>query len=55
MWNHAPGVFCSLTMVSTLWRHGPRMLEDIKAKQLEWPRFTAHQMSDLIAYLKARK
>ena len=40
-------------MISTLWRHGPRMLKDMEAKRLPWPKFTARQMSDLIAYLNA--
>jgi mono/diheme cytochrome c family protein len=42
-----------ITMVSTLWEHGPRMLEMMKGKQLAWPRFTAQQMTDLIAYLNS--
>lgn len=49
------GAFSAISMVSTLWRHGPRMLEEMEAKNLEWPRFTARQMSDLIAYLNVRK
>lgn len=40
-----------ITMVAALWEHGPRMLDVMKAKKLEWPKFTADQMSDLIAYL----
>ena len=36
-------------MVSSLWRHGPTMLSRMKEKNLEWPRFTTAQMSDLIA------
>ena len=40
-------------MVSVLWRHGPRMLEQMKAKNLLWPYLTARQMADLIAYLNA--
>jgi hypothetical protein len=38
-------------MVATLWEHGPRMLEVMTAKKIAWPRFTAQEMSDLIAYL----
>jgi mono/diheme cytochrome c family protein len=49
------GSFSAISMVSTLWRHGPRMLEQMKAKGIGWPQFTAHQMSDLIAFLNAAK
>ena len=45
--------FSSVSMVATLWRHGPQMLERMKEKRIAWPRFTANQMSDLIAYLDA--
>ena len=34
-------------------RHGPRMLDMMAQKKLEWPRFTAPQMADLIAYLNS--
>ena len=33
--------------------HGPKMLSRMKEKNLEWPRFTTAQMSDLIAYLNS--
>ncbi len=42
-----------ITMISALWQHGPRMLELMSQKKLEWPRFTAQQMSDVIAYLNS--
>ena len=45
--------YSDITMVSALWDHGPRMLELMKQRGVEWPRFTAQQMSDLIAYLNA--
>jgi hypothetical protein len=41
-------------MVSALWRHGPRMLEQMKQKGVAWPRFQTKEMSDLIAYLNPR-
>lgn len=47
------GTYSDITMVSVLWRHGPAMLDRMKQRHLEWPRFTATQMSDLIAYLNA--
>jgi hypothetical protein len=40
-------------MVSILWEHGPRMLDQMTQRHLAWPRFTAREMSDLIAYLNA--
>ena len=43
--------FSSVSMISTLWLHGPRMLDQMQAKKLAWPSFTARQMSDLISYL----
>jgi mono/diheme cytochrome c family protein len=38
-----------ITMVAALWQHGPRMLELMNERNLSWPRFTAQQMTDLIA------
>ena len=43
------------TMVSALWHHGPRMLDQMKAKGIAWPRFEGSQMSDLIAFLNSAK
>jgi mono/diheme cytochrome c family protein len=52
----APGSdFTGATMVSVLWRHGPRMLDQMKTKGLRWPRFDGSQMSNLIAYLNSGK
>ena len=47
------GGFSTISMISTLWRHGPRMLKEMEAKRIAWPKFTARQMSDLITYLNA--
>jgi cytochrome c2 len=47
--------FSGAAMVSVLWRHGPRMLDLMKTKGLEWPRFDGTQMADLIAYLNSGK
>lgn len=50
----APGrEFSGASMISVLWRHGPRMLDLMKTKSLEWPRFDGPQMADLIAYLNS--
>jgi cytochrome c len=45
--------YSDITMVSALWGHGPRMQEMMAQRKIEWPRFTAPQMSDLIAYLNS--
>jgi mono/diheme cytochrome c family protein len=42
-----------ITMVAALWGHGPRMLEMMAQKKIAWPRFTAMEMSDVIAYLNS--
>jgi mono/diheme cytochrome c family protein len=42
-----------ITMVSALWEHGPRMLNVMNSKKIAWPRFTAQQMDDLVAYLNS--
>jgi mono/diheme cytochrome c family protein len=47
------GAFTGITMVSALWHHGPRMLEQMKSKGVRWPRFDGREMSDLIAYLNS--
>jgi mono/diheme cytochrome c family protein len=44
-------VFSGASMVSSLWHHGPRMLDQMNAKSIPWPRFEGTQMSNLIAYL----
>lgn len=45
--------YSDITMVSVLWDHGPTMLERMRQKGIAWPRFTAPQMADLIAYLNS--
>jgi mono/diheme cytochrome c family protein len=46
--------FSGATMVSSLTRHGPAMLDKMKEKHLPWPHFSADEMSSLIAYLNTR-
>ena len=43
----------AITMVSALWPHGPRMLDEMQAKGIGWPRFKVAEMSNLIAFLNA--
>jgi mono/diheme cytochrome c family protein len=42
-----------VSMVSSLWLHGPRMLTAMQLKKIAWPRFETRQMADLIAYLNS--
>ena len=46
--------FNATTIVSVLWRHGPQMLDQMKAKGLAWPRFEGQDMANLIAYLNSQ-
>ncbi|PWU12137.1 MAG: cytochrome C [Terriglobia bacterium] len=48
-----PDGYTDVTMISALWGHGPRMLQLMTERKLPWPRFTAPQMADLIAYLNS--
>lgn len=45
--------YSDITIVATLWGHGPQMLDLMTQRKLAWPRFTTQQMSDLIAYLNS--
>ena len=51
--GHGKDAYSDITLVAALWEHGPRMLDLMNQKKLAWPRFTALQMSDLIAYLNS--
>jgi mono/diheme cytochrome c family protein len=43
--------FTAASMVSALWHHGPTMLDEMKIKGFDWPRFDGSEMTNLIAYL----
>jgi mono/diheme cytochrome c family protein len=45
--------YSEVSIISALWEHGPRMLERMTERKQAWPRFTAQQMTDLIAYLNS--
>jgi len=45
------GAMSSYDMMTALWKHGPAMLEAMRGRKIGWPRFTAPEMSDLVAYL----
>ncbi|HSF15504.1 MAG TPA: c-type cytochrome [Vicinamibacteria bacterium] len=36
-----------------MWNHGPRMWEEMAEQRIPWPRFSAEQLADLIAYLQS--
>ena len=47
-------IFTGATMVSALWHHGPRMLDQMQAKHIAWPHFDGQDMSNIIAYLDSK-
>lgn len=47
-------VFSPLTMVGVVWQHGPQMLETMKSRNIEWPRLTPEEMSNVVAFLNTR-
>jgi mono/diheme cytochrome c family protein len=57
--NSAPNLakgkdaYSDITIVSSLWQHGPGMLQTMEQRKVAWPRFTTQQMADLIAYLNS--
>jgi mono/diheme cytochrome c family protein len=44
----------ALDLVQALWKHGPAMLERLKAKNAPWPRFRGEEMSDLVTFLSGQ-
>jgi mono/diheme cytochrome c family protein len=50
----SPEQYSDITMISALWQHGPRMLDLMTERKIAWPRFSAQEMADLIAYLNSR-
>jgi mono/diheme cytochrome c family protein len=46
--------FSAATIVSVLWHHGPQMLDQMKTKGIQWPRFDGPEMANLVAYLNAQ-
>lgn len=45
----------SYGMTAVLWRHGPQILRQMKAKNVAWPSFTGPEIADIVAFLKASK
>lgn len=51
-----PGkTFNATTMVSALWLHGPRMMQQMQTQKISWPHFESGEMSNLIAYLNSTR
>ena len=42
-----------VSIVSSLWTHGPQMLARLKKDNSEWPTFTTEQMADVITFLNS--
>lgn len=47
--------YAPITMVSVLWKHGPAMLEQMRRKNVPWPNLSPSELSDVTAYLNARR
>lgn len=45
----------SFGMVSVLWRHGPAMQQEMRAKGVRWPALSAGDVADVISYLRTRQ
>ena len=47
--------YSAISMVSVLWKHGPRMLREMQQKNIRWPQLSQAEMVNLIAYLNSRR
>ena len=47
------GKISVVSIVSSLWTHGPQMLARLKKNNMEWPTFTTEQMADVITFLNS--
>jgi mono/diheme cytochrome c family protein len=45
----------AFAMVAALWQHGSGMLSGMTAKNIEWQQLSTNEMTDLIAWLNAKK
>jgi mono/diheme cytochrome c family protein len=48
-------VVAPIQIATAMWNHGPNMIDAMKAKGIERPRFTAQELNDLIAYIEAEE
>ena len=47
------GDYTAPQLASAVRRHGPTMLEEMKASNIDWPQFKGQEMADLIACLNS--
>lgn len=47
------GKISVVSVVSSLWTHGPQMLARLKENNMSWPTFTTDEMADVITFLNA--
>lgn len=45
------GEFSGISILSSLWRHGPSMLRQMTEKNIPWPVFRPGEMADVLAFL----
>src|SRR5205814_907611 len=42
----------ALLLAQAMWNHGPEMASVMKGRGVPWPKFSGHEMGDLLAYLR---
>lgn len=47
------GEYSAPMLMAAFWGHGPRMLSEMRRRNLPWPQLTGEQMIDLIAHLNS--
>jgi len=47
------GSFSVLNLTSALWSHGPNMLAQMQQKKITWPRLSAVDVDNLLAYINS--
>ena len=53
--NALAGHASAFAMVAALWQHGAGMLSGMTAKNIEWQQLSTDEMTNLIAWLNAKK
>jgi len=47
------GRFSAIFVAQAMWNHGPEMAKVMRGQGVPWPKFSGHEMGDLLAYLQA--
>lgn len=47
------GTFTPIFLAETLWRHGPKIYEQMAKRGMTWPEMETHEMNDLLAFLNS--